>query len=147
MRLKYFHLCRMISVLLLVGFLSGCAAKKGDYFSETLKAKEGSSTLYIYRPWAFTEGGASFPIIVNNTRIAPELSNQSYLTYVTKPGPVKIHTDTQHIDTVLEFNAEAGKIYFVGISVKSYFLVFEQVPYLIDENLALEELKKCQKAL
>lgn len=131
-----------LSLLLLLG----CAAK-GQHFSEISTVPEGQAMLYIYRPWAFTGGGVSFPIVINDKRISPELSNQSYLMHSTQPGIKRIHTDTTAIDRVLEFTAEPNQTYFIGLSVKNYFMVFAQVPYLVDEKLALKEMKKCQLAL
>lgn len=133
-----------IIFLLLIGLI-GCAAK-GPYFSGVSEPAENKATIYIYRPWAFTCGGVSFQIIINNKRISPKLSNQSYLSYVTTPGTTRIHTNTSAIDNVLEFTAEANKTYFVSISVKNYVMVFSITPYLVDKNLALKEIKKCQLA-
>lgn len=123
-----------------------CAAK-GPEFSKVSNAPEGKSVLYIYRPWAFTGGGVSFPIVINDKKIYPKLSNQSYLRHPTLPGKKRIHTDTSSIDRILEFKAEPNKIYFISISVKNYLVVFEQVPLLVDEELALQEIEKCKIAL
>jgi len=137
-----------ISLLIALVFsLSGCAAK-GPTFTDVKSNNLDKALLYIYRPWAMTGAAVSYQVVLNNVRISPKLSNQSYLVKEIDPGEIVLFTDTRNIDRVLKFTGEAGKTYFVSISSKNYAaMVFEHAAYLVDKDLAIEELKKCKLAL
>lgn len=136
-----FLLCCLLFIL-----LGGCAAK-GPQFTKLLSPPDGQSIIYVYRTWTYNGGANRYQIVLNDKKMTPMLSNQSYLSFFIQPGKQKIHLESFDIDSVLEFNAESNKTYFIRIMEKDYIMVRVHIPTLVDRNLAMLQMEKCGLAL
>lgn len=146
-KFKILFLSLIASIFLLVN-ITGCAAK-GPNFSSLSMPTEGKSTVYIYRPWAFTGGAVSYEIFDSGVKISPSLSAGSYIIYVTEPGDHKFYTENKGLvaDREVFITTEPNKDYFLRALTKNYFAFIAIEIKPIEKSVALEELKDCGLAL
>ena len=139
-QLSFFQMNRIIisPFLLLVlvvtasCFIGGCASTKGTPTAFTPVTFDPSKAIiYIYRKSRFV-GAVNTAVIFINNQNAGRLSNGSYFTYVTEPGPIEIKA-LQKVSISLDllgkllgkqpiydFTADPGREYFLEFNVAGY---------------------------
>ncbi|WNO09750.1 DUF2846 domain-containing protein [Teredinibacter sp. KSP-S5-2] len=128
---------------LVMSVLSGCAAT-GVKFSGVESAPLDKGVVYFYRPKMFAGSAVALALVDNGKQFA-KIQNGQYLRYVVEPGLHKFHTDTAAIDKEVEFDVEAGKVYYVRTGMRQGMWVGTWYLSRVFEEEALAELQACCK--
>jgi len=123
--------------------LSGCAAG-GSSFVEVEPSQSGQGRVVFYRPRAFVGGAVSVALADNGEEIA-RIKNGQYLVRDTDPGAHQFRTLTGNIDKAVDVDVEAGKLYYLSLSLRQGMWVNSWVLTRVYDDQAIVELKACCK--
>ena len=121
----------------------GCASgvKYADYESSIPRLDAQQSRLYIYRASAF--GAAIQPEVrIDNFAVCKAVS-QGFVFKDVSPGSHKVQCSTE-VSRALSLTLKPGQTKYVRLDVSMGFLVGHVSPKLVEEEIALKELKKCK---
>jgi len=127
-------------------FLTACASTpKGPSFSTINEISNAEKALvYIYRPGVYYGKAVTYPVLLNNNKIA-DLGHNGYFSIELDPGEYSIRPDTASIDHDLKIELESGTTTYLKLKTNERFaLCFcTSLQFLkVDKMLALLELKE-----
>lgn len=146
----------MVSVLLLLVLLSGCAAT-GPIYQAAPEPKESDALIYIYRPNSFALGGRDAYFYVDDVNIV-DLSNEGYTWFHLPAGeyslkqkwPLDVTLGTHTIEIKVKWlphqkyyyrlNTNVGFGYQIGYSTIKYEWQLTEVPV----EQAVGEISTCK---
>jgi hypothetical protein len=123
-------------VVLLVMVVSGCASvpmadPARDAELKTFKPKTEKAGLYVFRNE--TMGAAIKMTVLLDGKLLGDTASKTYLYTDLEPGNHKLISKTEN-DSVLDFNAVAGKIYYVWQEVKMGLFAARSNLQIVDEK-------------
>ena len=138
--MNFRYLCFL---LFAITALEGCSSiPSGEAFSSLEPAPADKALAYIYRPPIYYGKAITYPILLNEEKIA-SIGENGFFTMELDAGDYSIRPDTDSIDNIFDFSAENGAVYFLRLKTNRKpaicfctSLEFE----LVDEELALAEL-------
>ena len=151
--------------LTLAMVVSGCAVNqaKGPIFSLPASPKSGQALIYIYRPPNEQYGYSRIYYVQANGNPLKGLRHGGYYPYETNPGHVQIISGGKDtffpsvlVDVAnaveianvkaakLDFDAEAGRIYYVKLHPEVHAAYFQPQLFLMTTNDGENEIKACK---
>ena len=121
----------------------GCASgvKYADYENLIPALDTQQSRLYIYRVSAF--GAAIQPEVrIDNFAVCKAVP-EGFIFKDVRPGSHKVQCSTE-VSRALSLTLKPGQTKYVRLDVSFGFIVGHISPKLIEEEVALKELKKCK---
>lgn len=127
-------------------FLTACASTpKGPSFSAINEISNAKKALvYIYRPGVYYGKAITYPVLLNDNKIA-DIGHNGYFSIEVDPGEYSIRPDTASIDHDLKVKFEPGSTTYLKLKTNEKFalcfctsLQFVEV----DKLLAVLELKE-----
>jgi hypothetical protein len=115
---------------------SGCATvqmgdTQADAKLKTFIPPQNKAALYVYRNETF--GAAIKMTVILDGRILGDTASRTYLHAELEPGKHRLVSKTEN-DSVLDFEAIAGKIYYVWQEVKMGLWQARSLLQLVDEQ-------------
>jgi hypothetical protein len=115
---------------------SGCATvqmgdTQADAKLKTFIPPQNKAALYVYRNETF--GAAIKMTVILDGRILGDTASRTYLHVELEPGKHRLVSKTEN-DSVLDFEAIAGKIYYVWQEVKMGLWQARSLLQLVDEQ-------------
>lgn len=130
----------IISAILLLLFLSGCAAK-GPAFTQIDNLSVDKGLVYIYRVPSIKGAAISYDIHANKNPIFT-LKNGGYFPYQTNPGEIEFSASTE-AKSAITLDVEAGQTYYIKGSLSVGFLMGRPHLSLVSSNVGMKEIQEC----
>lgn len=129
--------------------LTACASTpKGPQFTSIVEiTSPEKSMLYIYRPGVYYGKAITYPVLLNNNKIA-DIGHDGYFSIEVDPGKYNIRPDTASIDHDLSLDLKAGSTTYLKLKTNERFaLCFcTSLQFIeMDKRMALIELKETKK--
>lgn len=130
-------------LLLAAGFLFGCAS--GQKFTELqpkmVAETPGMGRIFFYRTMVL--GAAVQPVVLLNDLRVGQAVPQGFFYVDRPPGNYLVSTSTE-VERKLSFTLAEGQTRYVRISLSIGFVVGHVYGELVDNEVALEEIKDCK---
>lgn len=133
----------LVSLLLIGGALSGCAtgAKFTEVQPKMVAESPGMGRIFFYRTSLL--GAALQPdVLLNEHRVGKSVA-QGFFYVDQPPGNYTVVTTTE-VERKLSFTLEEAQTRYVRFSVGFGFFVGHVYGELVDNSVALEEIKDCK---
>ena len=140
MRRKNHQLFTVVLSMLVLSFLSGCAAR-GPAFSKIDNLSADKGLVYIYRVPAFTGSAIFYDITVGENAITT-LKNGGYFPYQTNPGEIEFSASTEATSAVT-LDVEAGQTYYIKGSLSVGFLMGRPHLSVVPNKVGEKEIQEC----
>jgi len=137
------NVCVMLFLATLMLNVAGCASgiKYDDYQSNIAPLDNQQSRLYIYRASAF--GAAIQPEVrIDNFAVCKAVP-QGFIFKDVEPGSHKVQCSTE-VSRALSLTLKPSQTKYVRLDVSMGFFIGHISPKLVEEEVALKELKKCK---
>lgn len=141
---KFFFPAFLVAVSLLGGCASvPMASLDDDAKAKTFAAKEGKSSIYVYRNESF---GGAIPITVAlDGKVAGQTGPQTYFLLEVEPGAHEVSSIAEN-NSLLKLNTEAGKSYYVWQEVKMGMWMARSLLQQVDEATGRKGVNECKRA-
>jgi hypothetical protein len=165
MNRKFSQYCVRVWCLASTLILAGCALHqaKGPVFSAPVSPSPGKALVYFYRPHTEKHGYNRTYLIAANAVKLPDMLHGGYYSQEVDPGHLRVASNTgvtwdriigmpgavtaveQSTGTaVLEFEVEAGRIYYVKCHPEEHTWYIRPRLYLVDNTAGEAEIKSCK---
>jgi hypothetical protein len=149
---------------ILSAVLTGCAIRqaKGPAFSTPATPQPGKALVYFYRPPTEKHGyNRTYSILANGTNL-PVMLHGGFYPVDANPGPMRVLSDTgvtwevavtgvaEGVQqgtaraAVLNFEVEAGKVYYVKCHPEEHTWYIKPMLYLVSGSVGESEIKPCK---
>jgi len=155
---------RLLLACAVVLVFTGCALDqaKGPLFSSPVSPKTGQALIYVYRPPTESHGYQRIYYVQANGVRLKNLKHGGYYPYETSPGHVTLVSGgkndfgfggggiEQSIElsnvkaAKLEFDVEAGGVYYVKLHPESHPFYFQPQLFLMTNADGQSEIKVCK---
>ncbi len=140
MKRKNHLLFKGVLLVLVLSFLSGCAAK-GPAFSKIDHISTDKGLVYIYRVPAFTGSAISYDIKVGGNTITT-LKNGGYFPHQTNPGEIEFSASTE-AKSAITLDVEVGQTYYIKGSISVGFLMGRPHLSVVSAKVGEKEIQEC----
>jgi hypothetical protein len=130
----------IITSLLLLAFLSGCAAK-GPAFTQIDNLSTDKGLVYIYRVPSIKGAAISYDIYANEKPIFT-LKNGGYFPYQTNTGEIEFSASTE-AKSAITVDVEAGQTYYIKGSLSVGFLMGRPHLSIVSSDVGGKEIQEC----
>ncbi len=119
-------------------FIGGCAVE-GKPFEKAYAPPE-QAEIYLYRPYSFAGSLLRPPVTCDDSvaRVGPG----GYYVFVTRPGKIICHTETETADAV-EIDTRAGGVYYLKEDIGWGVAIGHPHLYPMDSDEAQNEIQQC----
>ena len=118
--------------------IAGCAVEGKPF--EKVSAPPQQAEIYLYRPYNFAGSLLRPPVICDDSvaRVGPG----GYYVFVTRPGKIICHVETETADEV-EIDARAGGVYYLKEEMGWGVAIGHPHLYPMDSDEAQNEIQQC----
>lgn len=154
----------IVALCVLSTLLPGCAfnkARGASFQSRDSQVAPEKALIYVYRPLGESFGYNRTYFLMSNEGKLTDLLHGGYLPYEVTPGKVILYADVNVLfmtaltmtfwelianpdGAKLELNVEVGRTYYVRFTPKTHFTHFTPHFYLMAQEEAEPELRKCK---
>lgn len=135
---------RFALLVVAVSFLASCATsgpKFGEYQTEMAFSNPELGKIYFYRTSAL--GAALRPdVLLNGEKVGEAIARGFF--YVDRPPGEYVAVTSTEVTRKVSFALEKGQTRFIRFSVSFGFFVGHVYGELVDESVALSEIKDCR---
>jgi hypothetical protein len=140
---------KSLVLIFAVMLLTACASTpNGPKFSSVNEiTSPEKSLLYIYRPGVYYGKAITYPVLLNENKIA-DIGHDGYFSIEVDPGEYNIRPDTASIDHDLSINLAAGTTTYLKLKTNERFaLCFcSSLQFVeMDKRMALQELRNTKE--
>src|SRR5579872_6312342 len=108
------------TIALLIGFVASAFAQAPGDASQTIAIPDGKALLVVYRPQRFYGSALKPTIFLDDSKIAKMRNGREFAIPIS-PGKHAIHSNQKN--SGLEFEAEAGRVYYFKIQMSEAGIV------------------------
>lgn len=121
---------------------SGCTSTTGPSFTR-MSTPDNKALVYVYRLKTNSKGGLKSYVVEANGRKIATLFNDSYSSYVTRPGLTDFRSRTEYTSSAKKY-LEAGQTYYLRLDVKKGALVGRPDLKFVGAGVGEREIAVCK---